>query len=526
MLIYLLKANIALALFYVAYRFGLRRLTFYTLNRFFLLAGIVCSALFPFIDASLFFQRHEPLNKAVGTYIPDLSALNARPATPLINVVLLYVFWIGVIVMSIRFLIQLFSLWKLHHKTTIASIDNNTIRVTKRKVTPFSFLTNIYINPSLHSPVELLAVIRHEQIHVKQLHTLDIILGELNRIFYWFNPGAWLMSTAIRENLEFITDRCVLEQGMDAKTYQYSLINVSGIPYATAIANNFNFSHLKQRIMMMNKKESSHYHLLRYLVFGGIVGIVLLSLNVTRANNMHNIVAKLHFTTDTVPPPPPPPPPAPPVPPPPPPAVKQVKFAKPKPATAPKPVPAPKVEQVTQPQALLKALPASPSGGKEILFEAVETVENPSVIGLTFRKNAVNPDGTPADGSPMYIVDGVSKGRNSPDIKAEDIASISVVKDDASKEYGEDAKNGIIIITSKEHAAKENGEINRIVVKDPKNAKGATPLYIVDGKRTTNLEKLSPDDIESINVLKGESATKIYGSAGANGVIQVKTKIK
>src|SRR5687768_3834516 len=108
MLIYLLKANIALTLFYLAYRFGLRRLTFYTLNRFFLLAGIVFSALCPFIDASILFRQHEPLNNAVGTYVPDLAALNARPATPLINVVLLYVFWTGVIVMAIRFMIQLF----------------------------------------------------------------------------------------------------------------------------------------------------------------------------------------------------------------------------------------------------------------------------------------------------------------------------------------------------------------------------------------------------------------------------------
>jgi TonB-dependent SusC/RagA subfamily outer membrane receptor len=495
MLIYLLKANIALTLFYVAYRFGLRRLTFYTLNRFFLLSGIVFAALFPFIDASLFFPRHEPL--------PDLSALNARPSTPLINVVLLYVFWTGVIVMSIRFLIQLFSLWKLHRKTTIASIDDNTIRVTKRKVTPFSFLTNIYINPSLHSPVELLAVIKHEQIHVKQLHTLDIILGELNRIFYWFNPGAWLMSTAIRENLEFITDRCVLQQGMDAKTYQYSLINVSGIPYATAIANNFNFSHLKQRIMMMNKKESSHYHLLRYLVLGGIVGITLLSLNVSRANNTHNI----SLTKDTVPKPPPPPPTPPPapVPPPPPPAppapeVKQVKFPKPKHA------------------------PDAPK--KDV--ENLEIVDHPAEKGLTYRRNAVNADGTPVQGTPLYVLDGLSLGQNAPDIKAENIERISVLKDGAATQaYGEDGKNGVISIDTKAYSAKQKAEGNKIVVlSDVKKEKGLAPLYYIDGKLATDLDKISPNDIESINVQKGDAATAKYGSAGANGVIEVKTKIK
>lgn len=531
MLIYLLKANIALTLFYLAYRFGLRRLTFYTLNRFFLLAGIVFSALCPFIDASILFRQHEPLNNAVGTYVPDLAALNARPATPLINVVLLYVFWTGVIVMAIRFLIQLFSLWRLHSKTTIASIDHNSIRVTQKKVTPFSFLSNIYINPSLHTPVELLTVIRHEQIHVKQWHSLDIILGELNRIFYWFNPGAWLMSTAIRENLEFITDRCVLQQGMDAKTYQYSLIKVSGIPYATAIANNFNFSHLKQRIMMMNKKKSSQYHLFRYLVLGGVVGIVLLSLNVSRANTRHSIAVKLHLATDTLPKPPAPPV-APVPPPPPPPPAKGVKSVPPAP-----PVPPAKVAPVAAPAPAAAPAPvASPQ--KIIITEPtagkLEIVDDPAQKGLTFRRNAVNADGTPVSGSPVYIVDGVSFGHSAPNIKAEDIERISVLKDaDAARVYGEDAKDGVILIQSKASTNKQKAEGSHIIVtadtlkfveKGPKN--GKAPLYYIDGKPATNIDKLSPNDIESVSVFKGDAAIAKYGSAAVNGVVEVKMKVK
>ncbi|SFE15627.1 TonB-dependent Receptor Plug Domain [Chitinophaga sp. CF118] len=530
MLIYLLKANIALTLFYLAYRFGLRRLTFYTLNRFFLLGGIICSALCPFIDASIFFRQHEPLNNAVGTYVLDLAALNARPSIPLINVVLLYVFWTGVIVMAIRFMIQLFSLWKLHSKTTIASIDHNSIRVTQRKVTPFSFLSNIYINPSLHTPVEQLAIIRHEQIHVKQWHSLDIILGELNRIFYWFNPGAWLMSTAIRENLEFITDRCVLQQGMDAKTYQYSLIKVSGIPYATAIANNFNFSHLKQRIMMMNKKKSSHYHLFRYLILGGLVGIILLSLNVSRANNRQSIAVKLHLATDTLPVPPAPP--VAPVPPPPPPLPAKGVKAVPVPAP---PAPPAKVAPVAAPApsaapVVTSVVSLSPLGPQKITITDVtagklETVDNPAGKGLSFRRNAVNADGTPVSGSPVYIVDDVSSGHSAPNIKAEDIDRISVLKDvDAAQQYGEDAKNGVIFIYSKEYMNKQNTEGTKIIVKDPK--KGGTPLYYIDGKPATSIDQISPNDIESVTVFKGDDAIAKYGSAAVNGVVEVKLKVK
>ncbi len=55
---------------------------------------------------------------------------------------------------------------------------------------------------------------------------------------------------------------------------------------------------------------------------------------------------------------------------------------------------------------------------------------------------------------------------------------------------------------------------------------GQTPLYIVDGKELKNINQISPNDIEKIDVLKGASATKQYGAKGANGVIVITTKKK
>lgn len=55
---------------------------------------------------------------------------------------------------------------------------------------------------------------------------------------------------------------------------------------------------------------------------------------------------------------------------------------------------------------------------------------------------------------------------------------------------------------------------------------GQTPLYIVDGKETKNVNEISPNDIEKIDVLKGASATTLYGKKGANGVVVITTKKK
>jgi hypothetical protein len=291
-LIYLLKANIALALFYIAYLLVLRRLTFYTLNRFFLLGGIVFSSLFPLVEVTAFMEKHQQLSGTVVTYVPDFEALKTQVGTSFsIWHILVYIFWTGVVIMALRLSAQLISLLKIHRKTIPEIIGDQPVKVMNKPVNPFSFFSFIYINPSLHSPEDLQAILRHEQVHVRQWHTADVLLAELNNVFYWFNPGAWLMKLAIRENLEFITDRYMLQQGVDKKAYQFSLIKVSGIPYATAIANNFNFSHLKNRIMMMNKKHSSRYHLLRYIVSGLLVGGAVLSLNYSKAgvvfSNMH-----------------------------------------------------------------------------------------------------------------------------------------------------------------------------------------------------------------------------------------------
>ncbi len=53
---------------------------------------------------------------------------------------------------------------------------------------------------------------------------------------------------------------------------------------------------------------------------------------------------------------------------------------------------------------------------------------------------------------------------------------------------------------------------------------GADPLYVIDGFPTENIQMLNPDDIETIDILKDASATAIYGSRGANGVVLISTK--
>nr|WP_295872138.1 M56 family metallopeptidase [uncultured Chitinophaga sp.] len=430
-LIYLFKANVALTLFFLAYRLGLRRLTFYTLNRVFLLCGIVCSSLFPLVSVNTFVEQHETLAGSIA-YLPDLGALTAPAERFTMWTALVYLFWAGVAFMTVRLAIQLLSLWKIHRRSSPANVDGVPVRALQQQVNPFSFFRHIYINPSLHLPEERQGILSHEKVHVRQWHSADVVLGELNNIFYWFNPGAWLMKTAIRENLEFITDRHLLKEGVDKTAYQYSLIKVSGIPYATAIANNFNFSHLKNRIIMMNRKKSSTFQLVRYVALGAVVGGLVLSLNYSRASVGLQVV-------------------------------KAVRDSQPAVAAAPMGIRVVKDGEdvkvaMTDAQNTPEAQPAAPA-------KSAAPKANSQPAPAAQSNAATAPQAKPAIAvrtsgeQPLYLLnDRVITQEEMNSLNPNDIESVSVFKgggitDDVITQYGEKARNGIVAIYTRTWAA-------------------------------------------------------------------------
>jgi hypothetical protein len=274
--IILLKINLVLILFAAAYYFILRKLTFYTINRLFLVFGILFSTVYPFIDLTDFFHQQ---NQQAVAFVPEINQ-QVKSLMPS-NLIMQYWYWIsvlfyaGVLVMGVRLVIQFLSLLKIHQQSSPGMVSDFKVRVLNQPVGPFSFWQTVYINPALHNENELKTILTHEQIHVKQWHTLDIILAELSVVFYWFNPGIWLMKKAVKENLEFLTDEKILKRGMDRKAYQYSLLDVGNLVPAVDIVNNFNLSDLKKRIKMMNAQRSSKFSLVRYALIAPILIITL-----------------------------------------------------------------------------------------------------------------------------------------------------------------------------------------------------------------------------------------------------------
>ena len=136
----------------------------------------------------------------------------------------------------------------MRRKANILSVDGMKLYQVHQNIIPFSFGNSIFINRELHTEDELQEIIRHEFVHVKQKHTLDIIWSEWLCIINWYNPFAWLLKTAIRQNLEFIADNKVLQNGVDRKHYQYLLLKVIGNSHFS-LASKFNFSSLKNNVI-------------------------------------------------------------------------------------------------------------------------------------------------------------------------------------------------------------------------------------------------------------------------------------
>lgn len=295
---YLLKLSVSLAVVYLFYQLVLRRITFYNWNRWYLLGYSLLSFLIPFIDISPVLQQQEWNDSQIVQWVPVFSYGTTGSTTPVNETlavsnswsaweIMMMVFVIGVMIMALRLLIQVISFRRMKKKAKLVTIDEMKLYEVDASIIPFSFGNSIFVNPALHSTKELEEIIRHEFVHVKQRHSIDIIWGELLCLFNWYNPFAWLIRASIRQNLEFIADNKVLQHGIDRKQYQYLLLKVIG-NHQFSIANQFNFSSLKKRIAMMNKIKSAKVHLLRFLFVLPLLAVLLVSFREKISRLLHD----------------------------------------------------------------------------------------------------------------------------------------------------------------------------------------------------------------------------------------------
>ena len=277
-LVYLLKANVLLLLFAVAYYGLLRRLTFFGLNRMYLLVALVFAAVYPalpvpaLLPAVVLPTLPTATLGAAGT---GSSAMSQEVASSLFDwrLLVLGIYALGTGALLLRLLGQLLSLAWVRQRTQPTMVLGQPVRRLAGTGGPFSFGRDIYLSDStLTDSQHLPAAMRHEQAHVHQYHTLDVLLAQVATALAWPNPAAWLLRRAVLDNLEYLADHAALQTGLDRRAYQYSLLHQQpgGVP-APALAFHFSFLTLKNRITMLNQPASTTGQLGRYLLAAPLV---------------------------------------------------------------------------------------------------------------------------------------------------------------------------------------------------------------------------------------------------------------
>lgn len=285
MAIYLIKINVALMLLYGFYRLTVSRDTFFGLRRLTLWLIYAVVLMVPALNLE-YWVRDTPTmvsmaNVYADTFYPVV-VVKAQASGITWMDMLLGIYWVGVAVLSLRLVWQLFSIIRLVVISRKQEVEGITVHLLKGDGSPFSFFRWVFMYPSTLEGRQLHEVMVHECTHVSGLHSLDTLFSELFSIACWFNPFAWLMKQEVRMNLEYLADESVLSDGNARKSYQYHLL---GLAYrqpneSTKIANNFNLLPLKKRIKMMNKRRTSEIGKAKYLLFAPLAGVLLMVSNI------------------------------------------------------------------------------------------------------------------------------------------------------------------------------------------------------------------------------------------------------
>ncbi|SJZ34747.1 M56 family metallopeptidase [Sediminibacterium ginsengisoli] len=252
--------NLALAISFSFYFLLLRKTTWYTFNRFFLLLYPVV-LLLPFLFPLSLPGSGSITGVFYKTITPAKQALLKNLPSPQQSLPLRVIFWVYLLVSALlllRLLLQWISYLVFRNSAEwIADKDGISIYRLSKGTEAFSIGRSVYIPGGLQDIPA--AVLRHEMAHAGQWHTLDILFAEILIIINWINPFAWFTRNAIRTNLEFIADREVINSGYNKKEYQYLLLGaLQGKSFA--FANSLHSIPLKQRISMMNKPYNNNRH--------------------------------------------------------------------------------------------------------------------------------------------------------------------------------------------------------------------------------------------------------------------------
>ncbi len=577
-LIYIAKAAIAAGAFYIAFLLLFQNQKHFTFNRIYLPVSLALSFVIPLITFTTV-KYIEPVNFDTNSfaYLAPASGEIVQPAFVFEWYHYLFgLYLLGTAGFLFHLLLGHFKAIKIIQKSRIRRIFNNLVNITQKDVHPFSFFSKIVVSEKTLSHPDLEMIVSHENIHVREKHTFDILFTEIMFLLQWFNPFAWLLKDAVKNNLEYLTDNEIAKH-YNPKTYQLAMVTLAdkqGIaPFLTAL----NGSQLKNRIVMMKKKTENKYAFVKQLVVLPLLAVLVMGLsnhevkteviqreNQLESNQLKNDSLKMNnkefmsqlyhdglfelqdygegapliFLNGKE-------------------VIEKVIFDESDFKTS----------QILPPKEAVERFGERGKNGAMIFETKTNYLQKEAIKGQVTNEKGEplvgasvimkgNTIGTITDIKGNYEIRSESemetlifamKGYEIQEIKVGDKGEINVkLKTDVNAKpneievvgYGstksQQSQNGGYTISGGLNGTMQKGSENVTITTSSQNGLtiratgGLTgqPIYFIDGVEATStiLNEISHDSIESISVLKDKSATALYGEKGKNGVILITTK--
>lgn len=272
-LYYLLEANLYFALFYGFYRLFLHKETFYGLNRSYLIVGSILAFLLPFfqlgfLKAPVIEQiAIAPTTETVVSQVmmtQNLPLETYQPSIFTMDNAIIAIYSLATIAFLLKMLFNLSKIISMRKLPSVKLDNGVTLIDLKDSKIAFSFFNLLFLDPQL---AEKNTILKHELVHIKQKHSLDVLLFEIIQIINWFNPIVYLVKKDIKLIHEYLADEETTK--CDVEKYHYAMFliqNSTGIQNLTLTNQIFSSSILKKRINMLNQKKSAHWARLKLLL--------------------------------------------------------------------------------------------------------------------------------------------------------------------------------------------------------------------------------------------------------------------
>jgi len=457
----------------------------------------------------------------------DTTDLQAEEVTVTWIQVALLVYLAGILLFALRngySLLKLGGLLKSGRKENLSKyIDGGekvTLIVHDRDIAPFSWMKCIVISEK-DLDENGREILIHELAHIQNRHSWDLLVADICIFFQWFNPASWLLKQELQNIHEYEADETVIEKGVDAKQYQLLLIKKAVGTRLYSMANSFNHSKLKKRITMMLKEKSNPWAKLKYLYILPVAAIAVTAFARPEISETAEEISAVKVNDLT--------------------AIVEAKAIKSTEESV-------QISTVSQDTVKVNYVPTEVSRKLQgtAVFEVVEEMpEFPGGVDAMMeylQKELRYPESAKEKGiqgrvTVQFIIDKEGNVTNSKvtrsvdkDMDTEAIRLVKAMpkwKPGMQKGKAVAVKYTVPVVFRLEGGKTVNSQVTVNSKVSEFSVQGMNnPLYIVDGKEVTSsiLSALDVNKIESMTVLKNESATEVYGEKGKNGVILITLK--